>query len=89
MSEKEKQEYVNTLARREVATPNEVNSLVEEKEYFLMVGFNNVTYEYIEVWFVDSGSYHHMTGMRSIFLTFSKINTYFYVGSGTNTRQEQ
>ena len=29
-----------------------------------------------------------MTRMRSIFLTFSEIDTYFYVGSGTNTRKE-
>jgi hypothetical protein len=69
--------------------PSEVNSLVEifEKEYFLMVGINSVTYEDIEGWFVDNGSSHHMTEMRSIFLTFLEINTYCYVGSLTNTRQ--
>jgi hypothetical protein len=47
-----------------------------------MVGLNSVVYEDIEVWFMDSGSSHHMTGMRSIFLTFSEIDTDFYVGSG-------
>jgi hypothetical protein len=52
-----------------------------------MVGLNSVMYEDIEVWFMDSGSSRHMTRMRSVFLTFSKIDTDFYVGSGTNTRQ--
>jgi hypothetical protein len=86
---KKNQKYVKALARRQATTPGEVNSLAErfEKEYFLMVGLNRVTYEDIEEWFMDSGSSHHMTGMRSIFLTFSEIDTDFYVGSGTNTRQ--
>jgi hypothetical protein len=53
-----------------------------------MVGVGKVIYKDIEEWFVDSGSSCHMTGMRSVFLTFSKIDTYCYVGSGTNTRQE-
>jgi hypothetical protein len=52
-----------------------------------MVGLNKVTYEDIKVWFVDSGSSHHMNGMRSIFMTFSDIDIYFYVGSRTNIRQ--
>jgi hypothetical protein len=65
--------YVSALAGRQITTPSEVNSLVErfEKEYFLMDGLNNVTYEDIEVWFMDSGSSRHMTGMRSIFPNFT------------------
>jgi len=44
---KKNRKYVRELARRWVATPSEVNCLVEifEKEYFLMVGLNSVTYE--------------------------------------------
>jgi len=70
---KQNQKYVKTLARRQVEASSEVNSLVErlEKELFLMVGLNSVTYEDIEVWFVDSGSCLHMPRMRSVFLTFS------------------
>ena len=52
-----------------------------------MDGLNSVMYEDIEVWFMDSGSSGHMTWMRSIFLTFSEIETNFYVGSSTNTRK--
>jgi hypothetical protein len=52
-----------------------------------MVGLGKVIYEDIEEWFVDSGSSRHMTGMRSVFLTFSEIDTDCYVGSGTNTRK--
>jgi hypothetical protein len=46
-----------------------------------MVGLNNIVYEYIEVWFMESGSYFHMKGMRSIFLTLLEIDIEFYVGS--------
>jgi hypothetical protein len=53
-----------------------------------MDGINNVTYEDIEVWFLDNGSYRHMTRMKLVFLTFSKIDPNLYVGFGTNTRQE-
>jgi hypothetical protein len=52
-----------------------------------MVGLNKVTYEDIEVWFMENGSSHHMTMMRSIFLNFSKIDSDLYVLSRTNTRQ--
>jgi hypothetical protein len=81
--------YVKSLSRRKVATPSEDNSLTKifENEYFLMVGLNSVTYEDIEVWFVASGSSCHIIGMRSIFITFSDINTNFYVGYGTDTIQ--
>jgi hypothetical protein len=36
---------------------------------------------------VDSGSSRHMLEMRSVFLTFSEINTDCYVGFGTNTKK--
>jgi hypothetical protein len=52
-----------------------------------MASLNSVAYEDIEVWFVDNGLSHHMTKMRPIFLTFLEIDTNFYVGSGTNTKQ--
>jgi hypothetical protein len=52
-----------------------------------MDGLGKVIYEDIKEWFVDSGSSFHMTGMRSILLNFSKSNTDFFVGSGTNTKQ--
>jgi hypothetical protein len=52
-----------------------------------MDGLGKVIYKDIEEWFVDSGSSHHITRMRSVFLTFSYSDTYFYVGSRTNTRQ--
>jgi hypothetical protein len=52
-----------------------------------MVCLNRVTYEEIKVWFVDSASSRHMIGMRSVFLTFSEIDTDCYVGSGTNIWQ--
>jgi hypothetical protein len=52
-----------------------------------MDGLGKVIYEDIEEWFMESGSSHHMTKMRSIFLTFSESDTDCFVGSGTNTRQ--
>jgi hypothetical protein len=52
-----------------------------------MVCLGKVIYEDIKEWFLDNGSYRHMTEMRSIFLTFSESDTDFYVGSRTNTRQ--
>ena len=53
-----------------------------------MAGLGKVIYEDIEEWFMDNGSYCHMTKMRSIFLTFSEFDTHFFVGYGTNTSQE-
>ena len=52
-----------------------------------MVGINKVIYEDIKEWFMENGSSHHMTGMRSIFSSLSKSDINIYVGSGTNTRQ--
>jgi len=39
----------------------------------------------IESWFVDNGAYHHMMGMRLVFLSFSEIASDFHVGCGTST----
>jgi hypothetical protein len=37
-------------------------------------------------WFLDSGTSRHMTGMRSIFLSFTEIDSGSYVGCGVSTR---
>jgi len=70
---KQNKKYVNTLARRQATFLDEVNGITERfgKEYFVMVGLGNVIYEDIEERFMDSGSSHHMRGMRLVFLTFS------------------
>jgi hypothetical protein len=65
-----------------------VGAVNSEETPFLMDALNIVIYEDIEKWFMENGSSRHMTNMRSIFLTFSETNTYFYVGFGTNTRKE-
>jgi hypothetical protein len=36
-------------------------------------------------WFMDNGSSRHMTGMRSVFLSVSKKDSYCYVKSGMHT----
>jgi hypothetical protein len=36
-------------------------------------------------WFVDSGSSHHMTGMRSVFLSVSETGSDLHVQSGVHT----
>lgn len=35
------------------------------------------------VWFVDGGASHHMTGMREVFLSVSKIDSNMHVKAGT------
>jgi hypothetical protein len=75
----------------QVATSTEVDDFAErfEKEFSLMTclsGNGSLVYEDIEVWFVDSGSSSHMMGMRSVFLSFSEIDSDCYVGCGTSTR---
>jgi hypothetical protein len=37
-------------------------------------------------WFVDSGSSRHMTVMRSVFLSVSKMGSDFHVKNGAHTR---
>jgi hypothetical protein len=36
-------------------------------------------------WFLDSGASRHMTRMRSVFLSFSEIDSGSYVGCGVST----
>ena len=36
-------------------------------------------------WFVDNGSSHHMTRMRSVFLSVSETGSYLHVWSGAHT----
>jgi hypothetical protein len=43
-------------------------------------------FEDIEVWFVDSGASRHMTGMRSMFLSLSEIDSDCFVDSGVGSQ---
>lgn len=45
----------------------------------------NVVYEDIRAWIVDNGSSSHMTGMRSMFLSFLEIDSDCHVGCGSST----
>lgn len=54
--------------------------------FFLMYCFNNIIYEDIETWFVDSGSSHHVTRLREGFLRFIEIDSDCYVGLGAKTK---
>jgi hypothetical protein len=75
----------------------ELSSLVEvvkstqkfEKEFSLMTGLSDngsAMFRDIGVWFVDSGVSRHITGMRSLFLSFLEIDSNYYVGYGASTR---
>jgi hypothetical protein len=75
----------------EIATSTKVNEFTEkfEKEFSLMaclasIGCLGCTGTL--AWFLDSGASWHMTGMRSIFLSFSEIGSGSYVGCGVSTR---
>ena len=48
-------------------------------------GSGSVVYEDIGVWFVDSGSSHHIMGMRSMFVSFAEIDLDWHVGCGTSS----
>jgi hypothetical protein len=72
----------------EVSTSAEVVEFAEkfEKEFSLMtgpLGSGCLTFEDIEVWFVDNGASWHMTGMRSVFLSLSETDSDCFVGIGT------
>jgi hypothetical protein len=59
----------------EVSTSTEVAEFTEkfEREFSLMTGLSSsgsAEFGDIGVWFVDSGASRHMTGMRSVFLSF-------------------
>jgi hypothetical protein len=43
-------------------------------------------FEDIEAWFVDNGASQHMTRMRSVFLSLSKINSDCFVDSGADSQ---
>jgi hypothetical protein len=75
----------------ETVTSVEVNEFIEkfEKEISSMacladIGFLGCTNTL--AWFLDSGDSWHMTGMRYVFLGFSKIGSRSYVGCGVSTR---
>ena len=55
------------------------------KGSFFMYCFNKIIYEDIETWFIDSGSSHHVTTLREVFLILIEINFDCYVGSIINT----
>jgi hypothetical protein len=78
--------YVKIPIKRHVAASVEVDSLPEkfESEFSLMDCLGNIVYEDIEAWFVDNGSSCHMTRMRLVFFSFTKIDSDYYVGSETN-----
>jgi hypothetical protein len=75
----------------ETTTSTEVKEFMEnfEKEFSLMaclagIGFLGCTCTL--AWFLDNGASRHMMGMRSIFLSFSKIGSDNYVGCGVSTK---
>jgi hypothetical protein len=74
----------------EVSTSVEVVEFAEkyEREFSLMtgpLGSGGLVFEDIEVWFVDSGSSRHITGMRSMFLSVSETGSDCHVKSGART----
>jgi hypothetical protein len=74
----------------EVSTSSEVDAFVEKFEEFSLMaclsGSSCLVCMDIDAWFMDSGAYWHMTRMRSVFLSFSEIESDFYVGCGDSTR---
>jgi hypothetical protein len=49
------------------------------------LGSGGILFEDIEVWFVENGSSHHITRMRSMFLSVLETGSYFHVKSGVCT----
>jgi hypothetical protein len=71
----------------EVSASTEIAEFVEryEREYSLMtgpMGSGCLAFEDIELWFVDSGASRHMTGMRSVFLSLTEIDSDCNVNCG-------
>jgi hypothetical protein len=71
----------------EVSASAEVVEFAEryEKEFSLMtgpVGSGCLVFEDIESWFVDSGASRHMTGLRSVFLDLTEIDSDCRVNCG-------
>ena len=54
--------------------------------FFLMSCINKSMYEDIETWFIDSGPSHDVAGLREVFLSFTKIDSDFYLALGAKTR---
>lgn len=64
----------------EVSASTKIAEFTEryERELSLMtspLGSGCLTFEDIELWFVDSGASWHMTGMRSVFLSLIEIDS--------------
>jgi hypothetical protein len=73
----------------EVSTSAEVAEFAQryEKEFSLMtrpMGSGCLTFEDIESWFVDSGASRHMTGLRSVFLDLTEIDSDCRVNCGVD-----
>jgi hypothetical protein len=71
----------------EVSSSVEIVEFTEkfEKEFSLMTCLSSsgcLVCEDIEAWFVDNDASRHMTGMKSVFLSFSEIDSDCYVGCG-------
>jgi hypothetical protein len=82
MSEQEEEE-----TKLEVSASTKVVEFAEryEKEFSLMtslVGSGCLAFEDIESWFVDSGASRHMTGLRSVFLDLTEIDSNCRVNCG-------
>jgi hypothetical protein len=73
-----------------VSTSTEIVEFGEKyEEFFLMtglVGSGCLVFEDINVWFVDNGASWHMTGMRSVFLSFSETDSNCVVDSGIDSQ---
>jgi hypothetical protein len=72
------------------STSIEIDDFAEkfEEEFSLVTSLSSSSVAELEdigVWFVDSGSSRHMTGMRSVFLSFSETGSNFHVSCGSST----
>jgi hypothetical protein len=72
-----------------VSASTEVAEFIEryDKEFSLMTGPVDsgwIAFEDIESWFVDSGSSRHMTGLRSVFLDLTEIDSDCRVNCGAS-----
>jgi hypothetical protein len=84
MSEQEKKK-----PKPEVEASAQVADFAEkfEKEFSLMVGLMGsgcLVFEDIESWFAGSGASRHMTGLRSVFLDLTEIDSNCRVNCGAD-----
>jgi hypothetical protein len=74
----------------EVVASAATNEFAEKFEEFSLMaclaGSGCLVCADIDAWFVDSGASRHMTRMRSVFLSFSEIDSDCYVGCGASTK---